>query len=92
MQETAVPLSRLRVVPRRSVDGAVPIVLSYAAWQARYHADPAIVSGSMTLSGRPAMVIGVMPPGSGGLTKSCRQPDDDIWPLRRPVRRPPRSQ
>jgi macrolide transport system ATP-binding/permease protein len=41
----------------------VPIVLSHAAWQAHYHADPAIVGRSMTLNGRPAMVIGVMPPG-----------------------------
>jgi predicted permease len=51
-----------------AVDGRVPIVLSHAAWQGRFHADAAIVGRSMTLNGRPAMVIGVMPAGFFGDT------------------------
>jgi putative ABC transport system permease protein len=38
-------------------------VLSYGAWQRRFHADPDIVGKPVTLNGEPYTVIGVMPAG-----------------------------
>ena len=38
-------------------------VLSHGLWMRRFHGDPAIVGRSITLSGVPHVVIGVMPPG-----------------------------
>ena len=39
------------------------IVLSHAAWQQRFGADPAILSRDVRLDGTPHRVIGVLPPG-----------------------------
>lgn len=38
-------------------------VLSDAAWKGRFGGDPHILGSSVTLNGRPHVVIGVMPPG-----------------------------
>jgi predicted permease len=38
------------------------VVLSHGAWQRRFGADPGIVGSTLTLSGLPFTVIGVMPP------------------------------
>ena len=38
-------------------------VLSYAAWQTRFGADPGMLGRSLLLNARPHVVIGVMPPG-----------------------------
>ena len=37
------------------------IVLSHGLWQRRFGADPAVVGQSITLSGAPATIVGVMP-------------------------------
>ena len=39
------------------------VVLSDAIWRRTFAADPAIVGTSITLTGKPFMVVGVMPPG-----------------------------
>lgn len=39
------------------------VVLSYGAWQHRFHADPDITGKPITLNGEPFTVIGVMPAG-----------------------------
>ena len=44
-------------------DDAHAILLSDAAWQAQYDADPAIVGKRVELNGEPDTVIGVMPRG-----------------------------
>jgi len=41
----------------------VVVVLSHGTWQRRFGADPGVLGRSLTLSGRPATVIGVMPAG-----------------------------
>src|SRR5258708_21669451 len=38
-----------------------PVVLSYGLWIRRYGREPAIVGRSLTIDGRPATVVGVMP-------------------------------
>ena len=43
--------------------GAEPVVmLSHDVWQRRYRGDPAVVSRSIKVNGKPHTVIGVMPP------------------------------
>jgi putative ABC transport system permease protein len=37
------------------------VVLSYGAWQSRFHADPAILGTKLLLDRKPYVVIGVMP-------------------------------
>ena len=44
-----------------SDDGANVVVLSEGFWRDRFGADPALVGRSMTLGGRPATVVGVVP-------------------------------
>jgi putative ABC transport system permease protein len=39
------------------------IMLSYGAWQQRFGGDPGVVGRSITVSGAPATVVGVMPQG-----------------------------
>jgi predicted permease len=43
----------------------VPLVavLSHDLWRSRFGADPGIIGGTLTLSGRPTRVVGVMPEG-----------------------------
>jgi len=41
----------------------VVVVLSHWLWKGRYDGDPAIVGRAIRVNGRPATVIGVMPPG-----------------------------
>jgi putative ABC transport system permease protein len=40
------------------------VVLSHAAWQARFGGDPAILSRVIMLDGEPHQVVGILPPGS----------------------------
>ncbi|MCG6956014.1 MAG: ABC transporter permease, partial [Gemmatimonadetes bacterium] len=47
-----------------AVDGGPDvIILSHAFWQSRFGSDPSIVGRTVSLDGRPAEVVGVMPEG-----------------------------
>jgi predicted permease len=47
-----------------AVPGAAPVVvLSHAAWRARFDADPAVLGRRIRLDGTPHEVVGVMPEG-----------------------------
>lgn len=48
---------------RDAAQGADVVVLSDAAWRARFAGDPAAIGGTLDLDGRRFQVIGVMPPG-----------------------------
>ncbi len=39
------------------------VVLSHGGWQRRFGSDPSVLGRSITLSGRPSTIIGVMPAG-----------------------------
>jgi putative ABC transport system permease protein len=39
------------------------VVISHGLWQRRFGGDPAVLGRSVTLSGLPATIVGVMPPG-----------------------------
>src|SRR5262249_25425805 len=39
------------------------VILSHALWQRRFNGDPGVVGRTVTLSGRPFTIVGVMPPG-----------------------------
>ena len=47
--------------------GSPPAVLSHAFWTSRYGADPGVVGSTITLSGRPAEIVGIAPAGFFGL-------------------------
>jgi putative ABC transport system permease protein len=40
------------------------VMLSHRLWQTRFGADPGVVGRSLTLDGRPTVVVGVLPPGT----------------------------
>ena len=51
-----------RVFTQQEDDAHLPLaVISYALWLTRYHRDPGILGGSITLDRRPFTIIGVMP-------------------------------
>ena len=51
-------------IPSESQPGASRVaILSDSLWRRRFHADPAILSRTVTLNLRPVQVIGVLPPG-----------------------------
>jgi putative ABC transport system permease protein len=51
-------------VPEDDLPGAEPVVLlSDALWRERYGGDPEILGRSVRIFGRPATVVGVLPPG-----------------------------
>ncbi len=52
------------------------VVLSDAAWRSRFGADPGILNRTVTISGRPMTVIGVMPAGFRGILRGLRL---DLW-------------
>jgi len=60
-------------------DGQVA-VLSYAAWQRRFGADPDVLGATLRLNGQPCTIIGVAPEEFFGLTRGV---SPELWtPLR----------
>ena len=56
--------------------GAPPVVMmSYRLWQQQYGADPSVIGGLFSLSGKPFTVVGVTPPGFFGDTLRNNPPD-----------------
>ena len=57
-----------RLLSPQDDDPAAPAaaVLSYALWQANFHADPALVGSTLLLSGHPVTVVGITAPGFYG--------------------------
>lgn len=55
-------------------DGALPVILSYAAWQQRFGGDESAVGRELTIDSQPAEVVGIMPPAFGFLDLTP-QPD-----------------
>jgi putative ABC transport system permease protein len=55
-------LGRTFTAEEDKVGAAALAILSYPIWQSRFAADPAILGQTVTLSGEPYTVIGVMPP------------------------------
>jgi putative ABC transport system permease protein len=52
------------LLPDDAVPGAAPVVvLSDAFFRQRFGGDPAALGGTLTLDGKPATIVGVMPPG-----------------------------
>src|SRR5262245_38031061 len=68
------------------------VILTHALWQRRFNSDPGVVGRSVTLSGRPFTVVGVMPPGVqhvGGDYRSMPHGETvDMW---RPLEVPPQA-
>ena len=58
-------------------------VLSHAFWQARFGGDPQRMGSSIEINGTPYTVVGVAPPGFGGVDLGT--PSDYWMPLRSPV-------
>jgi putative ABC transport system permease protein len=59
------------------VPGAPPVaLLSHGLWQRRFAGDSAIVGSTVQLDGKPATVIGVMPPWTESIG---RQPRPALW-------------
>jgi predicted permease len=44
------------------------LIISDALWQRRYNADPSVVGRTISLDGKPFLIVGVTPPGFAGLT------------------------
>jgi putative ABC transport system permease protein len=60
------------------------IVLSYGLWQRAFGGDPSVLGRSVTLTGRPKHVVGVMPPGFRGRLPAYEDghPEgEDLWQL-----------
>jgi putative ABC transport system permease protein len=64
-------------------NGPTVAVIGFGLWNRRYGADPAVLGRTITISGRPFQVIGVMPPGFV-LPTDYRNPEPtQLWaPLR----------
>ncbi len=52
-------------------------VMSYRAWLQRFGSDPSVIGATFTINGRPATVVGVMPPGFFGDT--LRSDPAEFW-------------
>ncbi|HWA95260.1 MAG TPA: ABC transporter permease [Terracidiphilus sp.] len=46
----------------------VPAILSYEAWQSRFHGEASALGQSLNVKGHPVTIVGVMPRGFEGLT------------------------
>ena len=45
-----------------AAEGPAPVILSYAFWQRRFGGDEAALGRELSINGRPAQVVGIMPP------------------------------
>jgi len=62
----AQPLLGRNLVESDDVEGAPAVlVLTRAAWETRYNADPAVLGRSLTVNGVPATIAGILPDRSG---------------------------
>jgi len=58
------PISGRTLQPADMPDGAEPVmVISYALWQKRFGGAAGVVNSKVTLNGKPATIVGIMPPG-----------------------------
>jgi putative ABC transport system permease protein len=57
-------LGRTFLPEEQQPNGPRAVVLSYGLWQKRFGADPSVLDQSITVSGRPASIVGVMPKDS----------------------------
>jgi len=46
-----------------AVVGSPSVILSYALWQGRYRGDPDVIGRTISLDGKLATIVGVLPPG-----------------------------
>ncbi len=66
-------LGRLFVAGDYQQNSTRPVLLAWSLWQAHFHARPTIIGTTVTVRGRPAMVVGIMP-------KGFEQPDHtSLW-------------
>ncbi len=63
------------------------VLLAHGAWQQRYGGDPGVVGRQLTISGRPATVVGIMPPGF-----NFPRPETELWFALRLAREAPEMQ
>ena len=69
-----------RVFTQQEDDQKAPVlVLSYAAWQARFHGDPAVLGSKVLLDRKPYVVIGVIPRGFEFPLNPGRLNQTEIW-------------
>ncbi|MEJ7811456.1 MAG: ABC transporter permease [Gemmatimonadaceae bacterium] len=52
----------------RHAGGPRVAILSHALWARRFNADPAVLGRALDLGGNPYTIVGVAPPGFGGLS------------------------
>ena len=60
--------------PQEDAPGVTAVAISDRLWRQRFGSDPTIVNKTITLNGRPNLVVGVMPPGFSILDKNV-----DVW-------------
>ena len=68
--ELGVPALHGRFLTRddaRENSGDVPAILSHAFWMRQFAADTTAIGRTISLGGRPFVVVGVMPPGFNGI-------------------------
>jgi len=59
--------------PDEDAPGARPsVVISDGLWRERFGADPGALSAQIVVDGRPSAIVGIMPPGFGGVTDAAR--------------------
>ena len=60
--------------PQEDAPGTLVVAISDRLWRHRFNADAGIINRTITLNGRPNLVVAVMPPGFSILDKSV-----DVW-------------
>src|ERR1044072_1354865 len=79
----ATPMLGRAFLPEEQQDGKdFVIVLGYGLWQRQFNSDPNVVGHTVSLSGRPYTIVGVMPADFQPLPTSMVNPRGDFY---RPV-------